>query len=155
MKPVHPLTLAPEALDLLSAALRHMRDAEHLLAEGEHTSLDQAYHLAGLAPECARKATLPVRWLDKVLGHSVGPLAEEIVELMVAIDPLAARYALAAYTSDRSKLKVWSVDCRYERTGVRVEAEVAALCAEARKAVDAVVVALWADGRIPDGATPW
>lgn len=155
MKPVHPLTLAPEALDLLSAALRHMRDAEHLLDAGEHTSFDQAYHLAGFAPECARKATLPVRWLDTVLGHGVSPLAEEIVDLVVAIDPLAARYAPAAYASDSSKLKEWSVNCRYERTGKRLEADARPLCTEAREAVDAVVVALWADGRIPDGETPW
>ena len=40
--------------DLVSAALRHARDAEWLA----HRSPDQAYHLAGYAPECARKATV-------------------------------------------------------------------------------------------------
>ncbi len=44
--------------DFVSAALRHTRDAEHLVAHGEHASRDQAWHLAGFAHECARKSLI-------------------------------------------------------------------------------------------------
>jgi hypothetical protein len=54
-----PEPLDKHAVDLLSAALRHVRDAEHL-ATPNHSgySPDQAHHLAGFGPECAQKATL-------------------------------------------------------------------------------------------------
>ena len=52
----------------ISAALRHTRDAEHLLASGPHRSLDQAFHLAGFGPECARKACLSESWADKTIA---------------------------------------------------------------------------------------
>ena len=42
----------PEQVRLLSAARRHITDAEHLLEPGLHQSQDQAWHLAGFAPEC-------------------------------------------------------------------------------------------------------
>ena len=68
-----PEPLDKHAVDLLSAALRHVRDAEHL-ATPNHSghSPDQAYHLAGFGPECARKATLYHRLFDKPLGHTLG-----------------------------------------------------------------------------------
>lgn len=48
----------PAELKLLSAALRHLRDAEHLAdASNLHGSLDQAYHLAGFGPDCRYQAT--------------------------------------------------------------------------------------------------
>lgn len=147
--------LARHAIDLLSAALRHIRDAEHLLEAGSHVSFDQAYHLAGFAPECARKATLPMRWLDKAMGHSVDTLAEDVVRLIEAIDPTASRYAPPSYVQGYPALKAWAVECRYKRTGTYTRAEAEALCKEARKAVDAVVIALWTDGRIPDKEALW
>lgn len=149
------LTLSPKALDLVSAALRHVRDAEHLLDAGANSSVDQAYHLAPFGPECARKAALSIRWLDKPIGHGIGAFTDEILELALAIDPIARRYDPVGYAARYPSMATWTVDCRYERTGKRDRSDVVALCGEARKAIDAVVVALWADGRFPDGATPW
>jgi hypothetical protein len=149
------LTLSAKATDLVSAALRHARDAEHLLDAGADTSLDQAYHLAPFGPECARKAALSIRWLDKPIGHGVGAFTDDILELVLAIDPIARRYDPVGYARRYPSLARWAVDCRYERTGTRARDEVVEICREARTAVDAVVVGLWADGRFPDGTTPW
>lgn len=150
------LTLSKKQADLLSAALRHARDAEHLLdTDTGYTSPDQAAYLAGYGSECARKAILSTRWLDKAVGHGTEPNAADILELALAFDPLARRYDPPARPAGPPALAQWRVEARYERTGTfpRVQAE--ALCREAREAVDAAVIALWADGRIPDGETPW
>lgn len=54
--------LADRALDLLSAALRHVRDAETLATSADDArSLDQAFHLAGYGPECERDGADPER----------------------------------------------------------------------------------------------
>ena len=150
------LTLSPLAANLISAALRHIRDAEHLLAAGpDHMSPDQAYHLAGFAPECARKGTLSLRWLDHSIGHGVDAFSEEMLKFAIALDPVAHRYDPLAYATRYPTLVRWTVDARYEHTGTRKAPEATAICAEAREAVDAVVVALWADGRLPTKDTPW
>lgn len=88
------MRLKQRQLDFLSAALRHMRDAEHLLGPGEHTSLDQAYHLSGFGPECARKATLSRGSLDKALGHLGEDGNDETLEIALVMDAGAARYRL-------------------------------------------------------------
>jgi hypothetical protein len=150
-----PLTLSSKAVDLASAALRHVRDAEHLLDAGPDTSIDQAYHLAAFGPECARKAALSVRWFDKEIGHGAEPLADDLVDLVVAIDPIAHRYEPRSYRARFATLSGWDVSCRYARTGKHTRAQAEALCLEARAAVDATVAALWADGRVPDGEALW
>ncbi|XXT20823.1 hypothetical protein WME94_04550 [Sorangium sp. So ce429] len=151
-----PLTLSTKAVDLLSAALRHARDAEHLLdpAAG-YTSPDQAYHLAGYGPECARKATISLRWLDQALGHGAESSAADVTAFTLDLDPLARRYDVPMDAARWPALSAWRVDARYQRTGARPRPEAQALCQEARQVVDSVVVALWADGRIPEGHTPW
>jgi len=63
-------TLSPKRTALVSAALRHVDDAQALLA----VSPVQAFHLAGFGPECARKAALTVPGasqgtMDKAIGH--------------------------------------------------------------------------------------
>src|SRR5262245_44496192 len=94
------LTISSKAADLVSAALRHVRDAEHLLDAGaDHASPDQAYHLAGFGPECVRKATLSIRWLDLAISHGFDDLAESLVDFAVSIDPLAHRYDPLAYAA--------------------------------------------------------
>ncbi|HSN96925.1 MAG TPA: hypothetical protein VLS89_01465 [Candidatus Nanopelagicales bacterium] len=151
-----PLTLSTKAASLLSAALRHVRDAEHLLDEAAgYTSPDQAYHLAGFGPECARKAALSLRWLDQALGHGVEGASGEVLDLALALDPLARRYDPLGSAASRAALAGWRVDVRYERTGTRQRADAEALCRDAREAVDAVVIALWADGRMPEKVQPW
>jgi hypothetical protein len=149
------LMLPPKAVDLLSAALRHVRDAEHLLDAGPNASVDQAYHIAAFGPECARKASVSVRWLDKEIGHGAEAFADDLVELILAIDPVAHRYDPRSYRARFPALSRWKVDCRYDRTGTCTQTQAEALCREARTAVDATVAALWADGRIPDGEALW
>ena len=134
---------------LLSAALRHARDAEALL-KGAHQSVDQAKHLAGFGPECARKATLTAGWLAKPLGHTIVP-ADELMEFVVALDPVAHRYQADDWKSRYPDLASWSPQCRYDKTGTCPFDLASRVVEQARAAVAAVLGALWSDGRIPDG----
>lgn len=145
--------LSPEATVLVSAALRHARDADHLASQGEHISPDQAYHLAGFGPECARKATLLTRWLDQAVGHDFGGLGEAVLDLATALDPVALRYQPLSFEVRYPDLAAWDVGCRYERTGTRSMAEARRICQQARDAVDSIVLGLWLDGRWPEGDT--
>jgi hypothetical protein len=145
--------LSKKALSLLSAALRHTQDAEHLATPNRpYTSFDQAFHLAGFGPECARKSTLSQRWSDKPLGHALGRPADAILEFALALDPIAARYSPHDWSARYPALSAWDPQCRYEETGRRAPPEVERLVLEARRSVDEIVAALWADGRLPDGA---
>lgn len=153
MKPDRTFILSPESVALVSAALRHVRDAEHLASQGPHTSLDQAYHLAGFGPECARKATHQLRWLDVALGHDFRDAGEAVLDLATALDPVALRYRPLGFESRYPALATWSVDSRYRKTGTATAQDVAQICEEARAAVDSVVVALWLDGRWPEWET--
>lgn len=141
-------------MKLISAALRHVRDAERLASPGPHTSPDQAYHLAGFGPECARKATLTGRWLDQAIGHGFGDGSDRILDMAAALDPRAARYNLAGFGAAYPALSGWDVGCRYEKTGARSSGDATVVCAEARAVVDSIVVSLWVDGHFPDGEEP-
>ncbi|HTN86613.1 MAG TPA: hypothetical protein VL242_23090 [Sorangium sp.] len=137
-------------LTLLSAALRHLRDAEHLAdATSPHLSLDQAYHLAGFAPECARKAAIAAPWVNKPLGHELGDNAEVVLELALTLDPFATRYALQGWGTTYPALDKWEPGCRYEQTSTFTSAHVEPLLREARRVVEEIMAALWADGRLP------
>lgn len=150
------MRLTQGAIALVSAALRHVRDAEHLAdASNPARSLDQAYHLAGYGPECARKATLSIRFLDKAIGHRFGQKVEDVLDFALALDPLAQRYQPMGWAQRYPALRVWREDVRYDRTGTYGPAAVAPLLTQAREAVDSVVLALWADGRLGDGGVPW
>jgi hypothetical protein len=143
-------TLPPQARKMISAALRHVRDAEHLLScSAGYASPEQAYHLAGLGPECARKATISEPWLDKVIGHGVTPWADEMVEFATALDPMAHRYDIRDFLNRYPQLARWSIESRYAETG-RNSPEAVLVCRQAREIVDAIVIALWADGRLGD-----
>ena len=136
--------MTPDQVALLSAAIRHVRDAEALLA----ASPDQAWHLAGFGPECARKACLSERWADKALGHQLGLVAEPALATAIALDARAARYRLDAWSSNWPSFTAWTPEGRYHRTGAHAPAA-PALVGEARAAVDRVVCDLWADGALP------
>lgn len=129
---------------LLSAALRHTRDAEALL----NSSPDQAWHLAGFGPECARKAALSERWADKAVGHQLGALAEGVLETAIAMDAHAARYRLEGWVSRWPALAGWRPDSRYNRTGSTTEDDARGLTETAREAVGGLVAELWADGAL-------
>jgi hypothetical protein len=136
-------------LDQLSAALRHLRDAEHLAGGHDGRSLDQAYHLGGLAPECARKATLSERVFDQAIGHGVGDEAETALAMALTRDLRGQRYRTTGLGTRHPALRVWTENCRYERSGSRDERAVAALLTEARDVVDSLAFALWLDGCVP------
>ena len=136
-----------QSRDLISAALRHLRDAEHLVSEHSHRSLDQAYHLAGFGPECARKAALAQPGFNKLLGHDLGSASEALLEIVLALEPAAQRYAIDDLGQFPS-FSAWRPDCRYKRTGTIPEPAARSLIHEARVFVDRLVVELWADGRL-------
>lgn len=140
---------------LVSAALRHVRDAEHLVAEGPDASPDQAYHLAGYGPECMRKATLSVRWFDKAIGHRFDDNTEAALEFAIALDPLAERYSPRRFGARFPALASWREDARYEATGSRTRADADRCVREAREATNDLLFALWADGRLLDEGEPW
>jgi hypothetical protein len=126
--------------DFTSAAARHIRDAEHLAAEGDRCSPDQAWHLAGFAHECARKAFLYEGWIPKLLGHDFHTVGERVLEIAIALDPRASRFPIAAWSQRYPAITAWRPDQRYERSGAtsrNAERDLAALLAEARAAVDA------------------
>jgi hypothetical protein len=150
------MLLERRAIDLLSAALRHVRDAELLLApQNPGRSVDQAFHLAGYGPECARKATLGLRDFDKTIGHRFDERAEGVLDALVALDPWALRYGASGWGARFPALAEWKETARYHRTGTADAARVTALVGQAREAVDGVIAALWADGRFPDREMPW
>lgn len=153
VKPPQDFVLSRASAALVSAALRHIRDAERLASPGDQTSPDQAYHLAGFGPECARKATFLARWLDQALGHDFGDPGEGVLDLATAFDPVALRYRPLDFKSRYPALATWVVGSRYEKTGTRTTLEAARICEQARSAVDSVVIGLWLDGRWPDGET--
>ena len=135
-------------MTLLSAAIRHLRDAEHLAAAGPHLSLDQAYHLAGFGPECARKAALAATWANQPLGHDLGDDAETVLELAFALDPSAWRYALRGWGAEYPALARWTPECRYKATKTYDRVMVEPVLREASLAMTEIMAALWADGRV-------
>lgn len=142
-----PLTTHQQSL--LSAALRHVRDAERLLAEPP-ASPDQAWHLAGFGPECARKACLEDAVLDHALGHDLGPDGERLLAWWIPLDRSAWRYRLTEWPQQAPRLAEWHPNHRYERTGTRVGTPVRELTDSARQLVDGIIADLWCDGRLQE-----
>lgn len=140
-----------ESTDFASASLRHIRDAEHLLAAGANTSRDQAWHLAGFAHECARKACLDSGWVPKLLGHGFSDADEQVVEVAISLDPRAGRFPVRGWADRHPAIRSWRPEHRYERTGALDNApdrNVEALVAQGRVSVDACIVALFLDGSL-------
>lgn len=136
---------------MLSAALRHVRDAETLLQTSEFPkSPDQAWHLAGFGAECLRKACLDDSLLYQALGHDLGAKTEPLVEWGISLDPHAWRYKLASWCTRLPNLAEWQPAHRYERTGTRTSAVVASFVAEITQLVDSTFADLWADGRLSE-----
>lgn len=155
--PAKPVTTLDEkAVDLVSAAIRHLRDAEFLAdREGAHPSPDQAYHLAGYAPECMRKATLGVRWFDKAIGHRFDEAAGTAIDFAIAMDPMALRYNPRGIGDHFTELKAWREDVRYLRSGRIAPAQVERCVAESRELVEELLFALWWDGRLGREVLSW
>jgi hypothetical protein len=132
------------ATDLISAALRHVRDADDLL----RASPDQSWHLAGFGPECARKACLQEKWLDHALGHDLAEWSDEVLDLALALDTQAGRYEVRDLASRFPVLASWRVKSRYDRTGTRTEPQARALVEQAADLTYELAAELWMDGII-------
>lgn len=142
----YPLAMTDRATKLVSAALRHVRDADDLL----RSSPDQSWHLAGFGPECARKACLDQGWLDRVLGHDLAEVSDSVLEVALALDVEGGRYEVRDLASRYPELQRWSVESRYDRTGDRSAAEACLLVEQAAALTYALVADLWMDGRIEE-----
>jgi hypothetical protein len=137
--------------DFASAALRHIRDAEHLLTGGANSSRDQAWHLAGFAHECARKAFIGNGWIPKLLGHKFSDANEQIVEIAISLDPRAGRFPVRRWADRYPAIAAWRVEHRYERTGASDDADdrnIEDLVSQGREAVDSCILALFLDGSL-------
>jgi hypothetical protein len=146
----HPYTLSKDACTLSAVALRHLRDAQTLL----DTSPDGAFYLAGYGPEIARKVTLSERWSDRLIGHLNTSTDTATAALSLALDNDALGIRYAPYEPARfPMLSRWSTHVRYERG--RTPEEARGILREARQYTDDLVATMWAEGRFPDGATPW
>ena len=117
--------------------------------------MDQAFHLAGFAPECLRKAILATSWVFKPLGHAIGDDADDIVELFAHLEPAVLRYELLGWESRFPELSRWRPEVRYEATGTRTEQQTMALVTEARSLTVDLLSALWADGRLGREVLEW
>ncbi len=134
----------------LESALRHARDARALLATSHH----QAFHLAGFAPECARKAVPGLAAFGKPLGHEVAR-DDALETLFAALDALGHRYdweALLRWKTTYPTLGTWNPDVRYKADRAVTTSDANNIVDEAEKATLVVLTALWADGVLPEGA---
>lgn len=104
---------ASDQLALLSASLRHQVDAEALLT----SSPDQAWHLAGFATECIRKAALSVQAFRKALGHEQSGDFDKLFDLVAALDPAALRFHLTGWAAPGTRLSEWDERHRYDGKG--------------------------------------
>lgn len=137
--------------DFASAALRHMRDAEHLVEAGGHESRDQAWHLAGFAHECARKACLKDGWVPKLLGHDFSDASDDVLGFAIALDPRAGRFPVRQWRSRFPAVAAWHPNHRYERTGTSDRTagrDIDLIVAQGRQAVDDCFLALFFDGSL-------
>jgi hypothetical protein len=142
-------SLQKKRADVISAALRHVRDAETLYADGPRRSIDQAFHLAGFAPECARKACLFERFADKAIGHGFDENTEAIIETALCVDPRAHRYRPLGWSMRFPVFADWTPVSRYWPTNQADESRTRQLIQDARTVVGEVVLAMWADGALP------
>lgn len=135
--------------NLLSAALRHVRDAETLIRPGPDRSIDQVLYLSGLGPECARKACVDNGVADKALGHDIHSEEDDVLAVLLSLDPSASRYQLAQHSSELPhRHRLWRIERRYDKTGATTESEARAVLEEARRFVDRWTIELWSDGVI-------
>jgi methionyl-tRNA formyltransferase len=137
---------------LLSAALRHVRVAEHLIVDAPHRSLDDAFYLAGFGPECARSACLAEEWFARAIGHGFDDPQNMNLDFVMGLDPKARRYDTSAWTDEFPVLTSWRVQRRYDRTGTVEREDAARMLVAARTIVDRIAVQLWADGMLDGGA---
>lgn len=84
--------LPPTPTGLLSAALRHQREAAELIKQIPPLAPpQQRSHAVSFGPACARAAVISAGEMVKLLGTELG---ERGVDLALALDPVAHRHAM-------------------------------------------------------------
>jgi hypothetical protein len=126
--------------DFPSAATRHLRDADHLLA----TSPGNARYLAGYIAECALKAV--IERSDPLLhapafGHQLTKLEGDGFDLAIALAPRTARYRPRATTVHALRAR-WSETVRYDSTSDTKVAAATQVVELAREIYEACVIAM-------------
>jgi hypothetical protein len=137
--------------DFPSAATRHLRDAQHLLA----TSPGNARYLAGYVAECALKAV--IEQSDPVLhapafGHQLTKLEGDGFDLAIALAPRTARYRPRAATVHAVRAR-WSESIRYDSTSDTKVAAATHVVELAREIYEACVIAMLLDGVLAEAPT--
>ena len=96
----------------LSAASKHLHDAELLLAEDR---LDNAAYLSGYVAECAMKGLLEAQhgFSGRGCGHDLPALSRAAASLAVTLSPVATRYGLPTGPDEASLFSNWRPDSRY------------------------------------------
>ncbi len=137
---------------LVSAALRHMRVAEHLLVDGLGRSFDDSFYIAGFGPECAQAACLSEEWFERAIGHGFTDAQIANLRFVMSLDTRARRYLAADWAAEFPILMAWRVLRRYDRTGSVERKTACEMVASSRTLVDRVASQLWADGMLDEGA---
>lgn len=137
--------------DFSSAATRHLRDAEHLLA----ASPGNARYLAGYVAECALKAV--IEQSDPMLhapafGHQLTKLEGDGFDLAIALAPRTARYRPRATTVHALRAR-WSESIRYDSTSDTKVATAAEVIGLAREIYEACIIAMLLDGVLAEVPT--
>lgn len=142
--------LSDPQMSLVSAALRHIADAQTLLAD----SPVQAMYLAGYGPECIRKAALmrlPEEQEDqrnRAIGHRFDKPEETTLKLFCDSDTLASRYKLTDWKRQVNVLGDWKEDLRYGRSDSVPRARAQKLLESCERLTLHTLADLWADGRL-------
>jgi HEPN domain-containing protein len=97
----------------LSAASKHLHDAELLVAAGRP---DNAAYLSGYVAECALKGLLHAQhgFSGRGFGHDLPALSRAATSFAVALSPVVKRYIPPAGPDAASLLSAWAPDMRYQ-----------------------------------------
>lgn len=127
---------------MIDAALRHLRGARAALASGDY---EQAAHLVGFAPECARKAAIAEPDLWKKLGHDFS--AHPFLNALSALRPEGLRLRVDRLDSEFPVLRAWDPQIRYLKDGQISKYEAEDLERAAAEATARLVFAMTLEGR--------
>jgi hypothetical protein len=130
--------------DFPSAASRHLRDAEGLLA----TSPSNARYLAGYVAECALKAVVErsdPSFHALAFGHQLSKLERDGFDLAIALAPRTARYRPSAATVKLLRER-WTETLRYEATLDTTEALAHEVVNAAKDVHESTIVEMFLDG---------
>lgn len=102
--------------DFVSAASRHWDTAVFL---ARHERWQEAAYLAGYVAECSWKGLLALTAPDvalKRLGHDLGALSGEALDMAMLLSPATRRHGLPRGGARGTCLASWTPDMRYAKT---------------------------------------